>query len=359
MTARVPIPQEIQHRILDRSRRRCALCIHFNNDWRQKEGQLAHLDRDPSNFAEDNLAFFCLQHHDDYDTKRRQTKSLTMREAKTARDRLYEFIETDGDLATAGQQTIYSSPLGTTSDPRSPQGALFPCEQPKDGPARFRAPGEPIGIRDDSLFGTGNSIFLSTGPALWLRLMPPHDTGKPWTIYNLKTVMRSSPPTLQPFLWGSISGYGGLYWLRAENGVGSCALLSSDARETGSVAFAFQTGEVWAIDTWLLAAAPSDLVMVDIESLFTQRLKEYAAFLMRLDLQPPYHWIAGLTGIKDRRLQRPPPPGQMWFPGRPGPQCLSESVQKKGEYDTQQEPSSVLIPFFRAIFDACGVPRPD
>jgi hypothetical protein len=108
MTARIPIPKEIQHRIFDRSRRRCALCIHFNNDWQQKEGQLAHLDRNRANCAEDNLAYLCLPHHDNYDTKRRQTKNLTIREAKTARDCLYTFIEGGGDLATAGQQSNQS-----------------------------------------------------------------------------------------------------------------------------------------------------------------------------------------------------------------------------------------------------------
>jgi len=82
MTARIRIPEEIQHRILDRSRRRCALCIHFNNDWQQKEGQLAHVDRNPANCAEDNLAYLCLPHRDDYDTKRRQTKSLTVHEGE-------------------------------------------------------------------------------------------------------------------------------------------------------------------------------------------------------------------------------------------------------------------------------------
>jgi hypothetical protein len=105
MNARTRIPKHIQHRVLDRSRRRCALCAHFDADWGQKEGQIAHLDRNPSNFAEDNLAFLCLPHHDDYDTKRRQTKNLTITEAKTARDRLYAFVEGGGDLATAGQQS--------------------------------------------------------------------------------------------------------------------------------------------------------------------------------------------------------------------------------------------------------------
>jgi len=111
MNARTHIPTAIQHSVLDRSRRRCALCIHFDNDWAQKEGQIAHLDRNPSNFAEDNLAFLCLPHHDDYDTKRRQTKNLTIHEAKTGRDRLHAFIEGGGDLATAGQQAHQSGSI--------------------------------------------------------------------------------------------------------------------------------------------------------------------------------------------------------------------------------------------------------
>lgn len=99
MTDRKAIPGPIEQRIFDRSRRRCALCIHFDNDWSQKEGQIAHLDRNAANFAEDNFAFFCLPHHDGYDTTRRQTRNLTIGEAKTARDRLYTFIETGGDLS--------------------------------------------------------------------------------------------------------------------------------------------------------------------------------------------------------------------------------------------------------------------
>jgi hypothetical protein len=115
MNGRTHIPEHVQHRVLDRSRRRCALCVHFDNDSGQKEGQIAHLDRDPSNFAEDNLAFLCLPHHNDYDTKRRQTKNLTIREAKTARDRLYDFIEKGRDLVTAGPQEFVTHQLAGVS----------------------------------------------------------------------------------------------------------------------------------------------------------------------------------------------------------------------------------------------------
>jgi hypothetical protein len=111
MGTRKPILVDTQQRVLDRSRRRCAFCVHFDHDYGQKEGQLAHIDRDPSNDAEDNLAYLCLSHHDDYDTKRRQTKNLTERELRTARDRLYEYIETGGDLTGAMRR-----PAGVEAD---------------------------------------------------------------------------------------------------------------------------------------------------------------------------------------------------------------------------------------------------
>lgn len=114
MSNRRPIPEETQHGILDRGRRRCALCAHFDNDYTQKEGQIAHIDRDPSSTAEDNLVYLCLPHHDDYDTKRRPTRNLTPREVKTARDRLYRSIEQGGDLPSGTQR-----PTGIEADRRT------------------------------------------------------------------------------------------------------------------------------------------------------------------------------------------------------------------------------------------------
>lgn len=111
MPSRKPIPEDTQHRVFDRSRRRCVLCVHFDNDFTRKEGQIAHVDRDPSNADEENLVYLCLPHHDDYDTKRRQTKNLTEREVKTARNRLYDFIERGGNLAAGPQR-----PKGTEAD---------------------------------------------------------------------------------------------------------------------------------------------------------------------------------------------------------------------------------------------------
>lgn len=75
-----------------RSRRRCCICYGLHRDVNLKAGQIAHLDKNAANPVEDNLAFMCLVHHDQYDSVTRQSKNLTLREVKFYRDELYSDI---------------------------------------------------------------------------------------------------------------------------------------------------------------------------------------------------------------------------------------------------------------------------
>ena len=84
----------VEAHVLMRSARRCCLCLYLKRDFSEKEGQIAHLDHDKSNGAEDNLAFLCLPHHSLYDSRTSQHKNYTILEAKAARDRLFEEVET-------------------------------------------------------------------------------------------------------------------------------------------------------------------------------------------------------------------------------------------------------------------------
>lgn len=86
---RPPIPTTVQTELLTQSRRRCCLCFGLNRDIEVKDGQIAHLDRNPVNNRSDNLVWLCLSHHDDYDSVRRQTKRLTLEEVKSYREKLY------------------------------------------------------------------------------------------------------------------------------------------------------------------------------------------------------------------------------------------------------------------------------
>ena len=79
--------------ILRRSGRRCCLCFGLNRDFDVKQGQIAHLDHDSVNTSIENLAFLCLEHHDQYDTRTSQSRGLTVQEVITYRQELYDAMD--------------------------------------------------------------------------------------------------------------------------------------------------------------------------------------------------------------------------------------------------------------------------
>jgi hypothetical protein len=90
--ARRKIPGDAEQSVLIKSARRCALCFHLSGDLSEREGQIAHLDHDPSNSGEENLVFLCLSHHSLYDSRTSQHKNYTIIEVKAARKKLYAAI---------------------------------------------------------------------------------------------------------------------------------------------------------------------------------------------------------------------------------------------------------------------------
>ena len=90
---RKAISESVQTRVLLSSRRRCCLCFWLKGDDEVKKGQLAHLDGDHANSIEDNLAFLCLEHHDEYDGTPSVSKGLREREVRQWRNELYKEME--------------------------------------------------------------------------------------------------------------------------------------------------------------------------------------------------------------------------------------------------------------------------
>ncbi|WP_155644451.1 HNH endonuclease [Burkholderia anthina] len=82
------IPDDVQAHVLTRSRRRCCICYGLNRDTSIKQGQIAHIDQDSANAAEDNLVFLCMPCHDKYDSITRQSKNFTAAEIRHFRDEL-------------------------------------------------------------------------------------------------------------------------------------------------------------------------------------------------------------------------------------------------------------------------------
>jgi len=107
-------PPEIEADVLLKSVRRCTLCFHLAGDLAEKLGQIAHLDQNPSNFDEDNLAFMYLDHHTLFDSKTSQHKNFTVKEVKVTRKRLREAILQGKHLAVPSAQRPRLQP----ADPR-------------------------------------------------------------------------------------------------------------------------------------------------------------------------------------------------------------------------------------------------
>ncbi|MBK8738709.1 MAG: hypothetical protein IPM02_03795 [Betaproteobacteria bacterium] len=87
---RVAPGRNVQTHVLRLSRRRCCICFGLRRDDQPKKGQIAHLDHDRTNSKVDNLAWLCLDHHDEYDLRTSQAKGLQIDEVKGYRQELYE-----------------------------------------------------------------------------------------------------------------------------------------------------------------------------------------------------------------------------------------------------------------------------
>lgn len=94
--SRKKIPRDVQASVLIKCRRRCCLCaFFFDGDLTIKQGQIAHLDGDRSNVAEDNLVFLCLDHHNEFDSPSVQGKSIVENEVRYAREELARALAPD------------------------------------------------------------------------------------------------------------------------------------------------------------------------------------------------------------------------------------------------------------------------
>jgi hypothetical protein len=91
----------VETEVLTKCRRRCALCFCLDGDTSEKEGQIAHIDRNPSNATLANAAFMCTKHHARYDSYSKQTKGFKLEEVKFYQSTLYESLALPGSWPDA------------------------------------------------------------------------------------------------------------------------------------------------------------------------------------------------------------------------------------------------------------------
>jgi hypothetical protein len=152
---------------------------------------------------------------------------------------------------------------------------------------------------------------------------------------------------------------GGYGYIRAADGFGVYAAEQGDRDVTHWIAFLFQTGEVWTVDSYLIGATADrrpSAIPLD-ENAFGNALDKYSAVLQRLGVQPPYRWVAGIEGIKGRGLYIPAPPGHIGLPVPHGT-CVVDCVSETGTLSPGDQGKMSLKPFFEAVYDRCGRDRP-
>lgn len=90
MGSRQPVSTLFANEVFIASRRRFCLCVFLEGKDERCKGQIAHLNRDPSDSRLENLVFLCLEHHDEYDSRTSQSKGFSVQEVRHYRDQLHE-----------------------------------------------------------------------------------------------------------------------------------------------------------------------------------------------------------------------------------------------------------------------------
>jgi hypothetical protein len=208
---------------------------------------------------------------------------------------------------------------------------------------RFAPRDIPLGIRDGR--SSAMEVSLIDKPVMWLRVMPTLDPGKSWGVADLREIATYQTSHLIPHTrrWASLD------YLRRSDGFGVYATTNANVRETPAIVVAFTSGEIWSVDASYLeemkeykqipAAAPS----------YPDALKQYANFLSKLGIAPPYRWIAGMEDLIGRGVADPISPVRAPI----GP-CVNDVIVCEGLYTPGESSELALRPFFTRLFDACG-----
>jgi hypothetical protein len=110
--ARVVVPPDVRDEVLKRCQRHCCMCFGLHQRWAVAGGQLAHVDRDRTNAAIENLVFLCQDCHTVYDTKNNRVLSFTPGELTYYRDKLYLRLRIDvieWTITVRGLRTQYAA----------------------------------------------------------------------------------------------------------------------------------------------------------------------------------------------------------------------------------------------------------
>lgn len=215
----------------------------------------------------------------------------------------------------------------------------------------FLSTNEELGVISDPAFEDGEEghIIWENGSQAFLRLIPQNAT----SLRRVDAGKIQQTPGL-PMLGRPRS----LWWSRNRWGVVTFNSTGAAEHQTGASCFTqlFLERELWSIDKTLLSDShrgrqiiPSDAVKVR----FNAALRDYLSFAAdQLKIEGPVKIVAGLDQIQGYCLAYRSD-GRMTRLSEP---CLEDSVVFEEVLDDLSgDPDELLLPFYRNIWDACGI----
>jgi hypothetical protein len=207
----------------------------------------------------------------------------------------------------------------------------------------FREPGAVVGL--DS---ADAEVRLTGGTATWIRLMPGCDPGRTWTAAALKAALKKG--RVLP-IFADARGAGEL---RAHDGAGVFT-MSPTATQSSGVVFAFRSGEVWAVDTYVqdaLSEQQPNRAILTLEPQLTAAFEAYVGLLDRLGAPGPYRWVIGMDGLMGRSMALED--GAM--SGLLRGESVLNTVVTEGDWDGTCSVEEAIQPFFDDLLKACSTP---
>jgi hypothetical protein len=253
-------------------------------------------------------------------------------------------------ILKAALRTIAESDEFKASIPKPPEVPAFVEMQPVDGSARFHPRNQPIGVVEAPFgFGDSHEVTLADGPAIWLRVMPDRTQARQWTVAELRAKMSTTGRQLLP-----LGNFNSWNYLRTAEGFGCVPTTADKADRIPAVMVAFKTGEVWSVYS---GPASMHQSVGSLEPFFVECFMRCVAFLRDgLKISTPYRWIAGIEGLKGKKMYKVAAPGRGFLDQLTG-QSLQDVVTERCLITDLDKVQLALVPFFRKLHDAFGIER--
>ena len=203
----------------------------------------------------------------------------------------------------------------------------------------------PFGQRDRA-----TDIIWYNNSQAFLRLIPT------------KSIPESTPSQLQKLARdNTLRPFGPVYGLWTErNKYGAVVFDAQDQQRQSSahcISQVFKNGEIWGVSTDLLnMKGVNSIPSISLEEDFESTLQNYLRFAQHgLGFDMPLKFVAGLSAVTGFTMGLPP--RYLW---RYGGHIVEDEIIYDGIIDDYTSPAqTLLLPFFKQVWEACGLERPD